>query len=97
MTRDWPEWLRFTTTAAAGVVVTLVTVTFWVADLRAVAAGAAADNARQDAQLKTLESIAQDIRSTLVRTTTLLEATLPAQTKALEALEIRLRMVEQAR
>ncbi len=95
--KGWPEWARFTATAAAGVVATLITVTMWFSDLRAVAAAAAADNARQDAQLKALEAIAQDIRGTLVRTTTLLETTLPAQTRALEALEARLRQVEQQR
>lgn len=92
--RAWPEWARFTATAAAGVAVTLVSVSLWFADLRAVAAAAAADNVRQDAALKSLEAIAQDIRGTLVRTTTLLETTLPAQTRALEALEARLREVE---
>jgi enamine deaminase RidA (YjgF/YER057c/UK114 family) len=91
---DWSEWGRYTLSAVAGAIVSVVATTVWLTDVKNTAANAATINTRQDAQMERLGEIASDTKGTLIRITALMEATIPQHAAAIKSLEDRVRAVE---
>ena len=87
--RDWSEWGRYTLSAVAGGLITVIIGTLWLADIKHSAADAQSSNSQQDAQIANLTRIAADSQSTLVRMTTLMESVLPDHAARIRALESR--------
>ena len=88
--RDWGEWGRYTLSAVAGAIVTIIYATLNFSDVKHSAADSQAANVVQDAKIERLTSIASDTTSAVVRLTTLMESALPDHAARIRALESRI-------